>query len=157
MAYAMVKGLKIDLGSDGPENRFTTGDIQFIGRVLTVAAFLEIPATIGRARDELKPIPSWHFATHSGDFDQNDNGDGDAFWNEFFDVTLDDDAARALFLDKLESCLMLQTVAPRRYIINRNGRSFTNTGMAAKIILALNEVKLTSTLEKEELTINLVQ
>ena len=145
LAYTMVKGLTVNLGSEDPEARFTTTDMLFIGRVLTVAAFLEIPTTCGNARDNFKPIPAWKFSTQVGDFDLNDNGEGNTTFNGLMNCCLKDTEACETFLDKLEQCLLLQAVSPRRYIIRRDNRNFTNTGLAPKIIMALNEVQTTNT------------
>ena len=143
LVYTMVKNVKIDLGLSGNENQFTTEDIQFIGRVLTVAAFLEIPSAIGEARDTMKPIPNWSFSTHTGNFDGNDNGDGNAFYNEFIGCTLKDKVSQDIFFKKMELFLMLQAVSPRRYLIRKGNKDFSNTGVATKIISAVNEVIFT--------------
>lgn len=141
LAYTLVKGAIIDLGSDESGNRFTTADVQFVGRVLTVAAFLEMPTTIGNARDNLNPIPAWKFSKQVGDFDHNDDGEGNTIFNGLINGNFDDADSCNIFLDKLEQGLLLQAVSPRRYLIRKENKDFTNTGLAAKIILALNEVK----------------
>ena len=110
-----------------------------------MAAFFEIPTTCGNARDSFRPIPAWKFSTQVGDFDLNDNGEGNTTFNGLMDCCLKDIEACETFLDRLEQCLLLQAVSPRRYIIRRDNRNFTNTGLAAKIIMALNEVQTTNT------------
>ena len=142
LAYTMVKGLTVDLGSEEPEARFTTADILFIGRVLTVAAFLEIPSTCGHARDDFNPVPAWKFSTQVGEFDVNDNGEGNSTFNGLINCSLDDAETCETFFDKLEQCLLLQAVSPRRYIIRKDNKNFTNTGLAAKIIMTLNKVRV---------------
>ena len=141
LAYTMVKGLQVNLGQKDLGNQFSTSDIQFIGRVLTVMAFFEIPSTIGTARNNMKPSPNWRYSTHTGDFDGNNNGEGNTFYNELMGCTLDDEMTQSAFFDKLETCLLLQAVSPRRYIIRKEHKNYSNAGISAKILLMLNEVK----------------
>ena len=140
LAYTMIKGLLIDLGPGDSDTHFSTTDVHFIGNVLTVTAFLELPSTIGVARDNMKPIPAWKFSTQVGDFDCNDNGDGNTVFNGLINCKLNDEESYDEFFDKLEHCLLLQAVSPRRYIIRKEDKNYTNSGLAAKIILTLNEV-----------------
>ena len=142
LAYTMVKGLLINLGQKESGNQFSTADIQFIGRVLTVMAYFEIPSTMGAARNNMKPTPNWRYSTHTGDFDGNNNGEGNTFYNELMGCTLDDEITQSAFFDKLETCLLLQAVSPRRYIIRKENKNYSNAGISAKILLMLNEVRL---------------
>ena len=144
LTHAAVKNITIDLGSSNKSEQFTNDDLQFIGKVMIVAAFIELPNRLRLAREGLEPVPFWRYRDAVGHFDRNDNG-GDTsvsgFCNGMIKWTLEDDHSRIGFLEEIEEHLALVVAVPRSYKITRGDNEYTNKDMAKQLIMATDKVR----------------